>query len=399
MIGPREIRQSLVDAYEAQASLPSHVDAFAAWATRGELGSMDDALKKSLSADGLARRPEYCAALGYAIHSGTKEKGAIDLFKTDVEQLSGRRFFEPGRPPAFEIDGVALLGVALGLRTLRPDDNTPEWFSSITLEAEKRLESESWVLSLVRAANYVASLRPSLDLIDCELRTIVADRLGMAIDHETLESAWAATAKLARNDDGPSRIAARFAVTEIALARAANVPIAGMSIDDLAVLLRGLERSMRLWTWETTSRTGRSIPRQWHVDHEYHVQNLLWTILAPIVPKLEDEVYLPSVGQKTPRADIGVPSLRTIIETKFIGKKGPAQFKKVIEEIAEDASLYRTKMSDYDFLIAVIWDDFAQTEEYEEAVSGLKKIPGVFDAVILPRPAKMEREPESDSGK
>jgi hypothetical protein len=58
--------------------------------------------------------------------------------------------------------------------------------------------------------------------------------------------------------------------------------------------------------------------RQWHVDHEYHVQNMLWFLLAPIFPDLDDEQYLTKIGQKNPRADLYLPSMKLIVEAKFL---------------------------------------------------------------------------------
>ena len=58
--------------------------------------------------------------------------------------------------------------------------------------------------------------------------------------------------------------------------------------------------------------------RQWHVDNEYHVQNLLWVLLAPIFPDLDDEQYLTKIGQKNPRADLYIPSMKLIVEAKFL---------------------------------------------------------------------------------
>ncbi|MEZ5980947.1 MAG: hypothetical protein R3C54_01405 [Parvularculaceae bacterium] len=69
-------------------------------------------------------------------------------------------------------------------------------------------------------------------------------------------------------------------------------------------------------------------------------QNLLWTILRPVFPDLVDEEHLPKVGHKSPRYDLGVPSLQTIIEVKFMRRRGQAECSKIIEEVAADRSLY-----------------------------------------------------------
>jgi hypothetical protein len=160
------------------------------------------------------------------------------------------------------------------------------------------------------------------------------------------------------------------------------------TLADLCGLLRRVPHGLKKWTWEDSPRTKTSpAARQWHVDNEYHVQNLLWVALAPIFPDLIDEDATPKVGPVQPRADIGVPSLRVIVEAKFM--RADDQPKNMVEQIAEDASLYLVAGSRYDHLIPFIWDDSRRTEHHEEMAKGLRQIRGVVDAVIVPRPGSM----------
>jgi REase_DpnII-MboI len=59
-----------------------------------------------------------------------------------------------------------------------------------------------------------------------------------------------------------------------------------------------------------------------------------------------------SFGRSLPRCSrtsrIGVPSLRTIIEVKFLRSSCQPAYAALIEEIAADASLYLSKPSLYD---------------------------------------------------
>jgi REase_DpnII-MboI len=91
--------------------------------------------------------------------------------------------------------------------------------------------------------------------------------------------------------------------------------------------------------------------------------NLLWAVLAPAFPDLEDEENLPSIGHKKPRADLGIPSLQTIIEVKFLRASGQRPCAQIIEEIAADSSLYLSKPSAYDNIVAFVWDDCASRTE------------------------------------
>jgi hypothetical protein len=114
---------------------------------------------------------------------------------------------------------------------------------------------------------------------------------------------------------------------------------------------------------------------------------MLWLLLAPLLPDLIDEESTPKVGPVQPRADIGVPSLRLIVEAKFMRADDPP--KKMVEQIAQDASLYLVAGSKYDKLIPLIWDDSRRTEHHEEMIRGLRQVAGVVDAVIVPRPGCM----------
>jgi hypothetical protein len=128
--------------------------------------------------------------------------------------------------------------------------------------------------------------------------------------------------------------------------------------------------------------------RQWHVDHEYPVQNLLWAILRPAFPDLRREEYTDPVGLLYPRLDLGVPSLRLIIEVKFWRASTTAA--QMVEEIASDSSVYfNSQARRYDSLVPLVWDNARRTERYDDLLRGLRSLPRVVDAVVLSRPGKM----------
>jgi hypothetical protein len=166
--------------------------------------------------------------------------------------------------------------------------------------------------------------------------------------------------------------------------------IAAIDGDDL--ILDDLRQATSAWTFETDKRTPKSRVARWEIENEYHVQNLMWAVLAPVLADLEDEENRPSLGQKKPRADLGIRSLRTIIEVKFMRSAGQPACAKIIEEVAADASLYLSRSTVYDNIIAVVWDDLAQTEQHAELKAGLEASSGVSAAIILSRPSKMQRE-------
>lgn len=162
-----------------------------------------------------------------------------------------------------------------------------------------------------------------------------------------------------------------------------------MTVNDVLALLRNVTRSLRDWTWEDKPRTKTSQARQWHVDHEYHVQNLLWAVLAPLFHDLESEGYSTKVGFTQPRADLVIPSLKLIIEAKFA--RATDSLKEIQRQLAQDAAMYFPQGGQYDRMIAFVWDDAARTEEHATLIQGLEKLERVAGVIVVSRPSKMQQ--------
>ena len=114
---------------------------------------------------------------------------------------------------------------------------------------------------------------------------------------------------------------------------------------------------------------------------------MLYFLLAAVFADIIEEEYTGSVGQKKPRVDLVIPSLKLVIEIKFWRKHKPPQ--EIIGEIAEDTSLYLAEGSPHEQIIAFIWDDSCRIEEHHLLKSGIKKMKGIFDVVIVSRPGFM----------
>ncbi|EAA2980397.1 hypothetical protein F8606_25715 [Salmonella enterica] len=171
---------------------------------------------------------------------------------------------------------------------------------------------------------------------------------------------------------------------EIAIA-----PPSGWTLDDLLRFLEHIPAGLKRWTWEDSGRTRGAEPVQWQVDNEYHVQNLLYILLAPIFNDIADEVNLQPVGQKNPRIDLYLPSLHTIIEVKY-RKDTKKSFPTLIGEIAEDASLYRVDEIYKDsYIISFLWDCTRSTQEHTKFKEGVLKINGIDGCVVINAPSTM----------
>lgn len=158
--------------------------------------------------------------------------------------------------------------------------------------------------------------------------------------------------------------------------------------------LKNIEPALKKWTWEDDFK-GNRIPIKWDIDNEYHVQNLLYTVLRPIFPDLLEEECIESIGHKHPRLDLLIPSLDLIIEAKFIRKN--VSFAKITEELAADATLYRTKNGGTNRrVIAFIWDDSCRVQHHETLRQSVQNMPGIEEVIIVSRPGNFLREPKPD---
>jgi hypothetical protein len=158
------------------------------------------------------------------------------------------------------------------------------------------------------------------------------------------------------------------------------------TLAELVRLLTNIQFAFKRWPWEGRSRRGVR-PSRWLIDDEADVQALLWAVLAPVYgTDLVDETYLPHWGQVQPRCDLGILSLKLIIEVKIV--RTPADFALIEERVAGDAGLYFREPARFDQLVAFVYDDCdrAQPERYAALTTALKRRERVADVVIVRRP-------------
>lgn len=353
---------------------------------------------EATAAVGAARETAHVAVLGYA---SSLDGSLSGRFLDSLSWLRARKYFAPGRPLTFEIDGLALLGVAAGIRKLgAPEgDAARVWLAGLLTETLRRERPTDWNESLINAAD--AALAQTQDglqryNIADDMMVALASKWEIAISEATRASAWALISALSGEVDGMTRAAAQLAALTQLLRDASTLRPGSTTSADVARLLSGISRSLRRWTWDESPRTPRSAAARWDVENEFHVQDILWVVLAPVFPDLDDEEWLKSLGHHHPRADLAIPSLRVIVEVKFL-RKGKTAFSKVIQEVAADSGTYLQDGSGYSSIVAFVWDDEARTEEHDELRRGLMRIKGVVDAIIVSRPSKMARSLRDDA--
>ena len=381
-----DIRKAHTLSLEELNKLPIHILAFNTFMVREYEGALESSAKEVI--DNQASHYGYSAYLGYLLAISNDDTSIVNKFREEVSHLSGRTFFSGGRAARFEIDGIALLGVAVGLYTIDATEDEKKWLIELLHESEKALASNKWDMSFIQSAKAILTDLNWSVIIDNMLRVSIPFALNQTPEATIRQQAWEIASKIEENDSAV-RHSVKRAVFDYCAYFIANLPINDVSVTELISLLSNISQSMSHWTYETKTRVKGAPIRQWDIDHEYHVQNLLWTILKPVFPDLVDEESLPKIGHMTPRYDLGIPSLQTIIEVKFMKNSGQSACKKLIEEIAADSSVYLTPKTDYERIIAFVWDNCQQTEEYKVLIDGLKTLSGIEDVIILPRPSRM----------
>lgn len=375
---------------------PLHARAFAKWivATNASPVSSLAAIARDVAKlSGPARHPLHVAVLGYV--SSFDETFAAP-FLDGLAWLSDRKYFVAGRPRGFESDGLALLGVVVGLASLRLPKPDVGWLSDVLRKSLADAEANNdWNGSLINGAASVFGLATNSKPIPDLLVALHAKGLADTTAEERA-AAWSASFDVRGSEDGMTRAAMRIAAINYLSKDAPAVRFDQASVEDLGRVLHGLQRSLRLWPWELKPRTPRSAVARWDVENEYHLQSLLWAVLAPVFPDIDDEEWLKSLGQHRPRGDFAIPSLKTIVEAKFMRPK--MSFSDVIQQVAADCSTYLREGSGLSHIIPVIWDDAARTQEHAELRKGLLALRGVADAIVLSRPSFMTRTEIASDG-
>lgn len=385
--GLSDLRRGLAGGASLKSHASIHHRAFVQWLNNDTTGLVATGeLAGHEMASGGTRSFRDVAALAFARAHALPPAGETESFLEGIAWLGHRSWFQPQRPPTLEVDGVAVIGLALGLAAT--GSTIPAWFTSLITRSAATLPLDEFDRSLfIIAANVVAaSERQDQSNILPELRIIFSGSAGITAGEESYRDAWARLLVAEPSDDHEIEAAVMLRALDLITVHSLPARAGRLEPGDVLSVLEGVHRSLRRWTWDLQPKTRNSDAVQWDVQNEYHVQNLLYAVLAPLFPDLNDEETLPPVGQKNPRVDLSIPSLRTIIEVKFL-RPGVA-IQKMISEIAEDVGLYKTDPR-WTTLIPFIWDDSGRNEEHAKLIGGLKMFDLVLGAVVVARPGKM----------
>lgn len=346
---------------------------------------------REMKQGGAPRSYQAVAALALASAVNATDTECTTAFNEGLDWALGTTTEVDGTAVGLAADPPAILSVVSAI--VRAADSGRQtsmrnWLASVIDKFDKHLGR--WERAQLHVASRLLGeqrpLPPELSEAYCVTRVAIAPPTEVVTASEEREITAAVLDQHAQVDQiGSAFMLAALSRVKARVVRSIRTDV--MTIDDVLALLRNVTRSLRDWTWEEKPRTKTSQARQWHVDHEYHVQNLLWVVLAPLFADLESEGYSAKVGFTQPRADLVIPSLKLIIEAKFA--RATDSLKEIQRQLAQDAAMYFPQGGQYDRMIAFVWDDAARTEEHATLIQGLEKLERVAGVIVVNRPSKM----------
>lgn len=381
-----DAKHVLVHRVTETAKRDALVAAFAGWLRLPgiELPGLSTVASSAACAKGASRGYREVAILGFATTDPELLVKHSADFKALLAWLMGRPLLMGGDPTPMLSDAVAMLGITLGGRAC--------------LEAQELGQFEGWLLRVHSEASKVLDANWPGQLAACLAERAAGPEwvpAGLAAQISHFTPSKPDLAKIIRQavsgvgDVTATEGAVRLAALKWASERALEINLGAVAVADVVLVLERTGSVFVRWVWEEKARNKRkdAQPRRWHVENEYHFQSLLFTVLKPWLPELEEEQYLASTGAVQPRADLCLMSLALLIEVKFWYRRDPVS--RLIEEVAADVTLYLKSKAPYTSLIVAIWDDGVRTEEHESLKRGLSELVGVCGVVIVNRPSWM----------
>lgn len=396
-----DARQMLLLKVKEVAGRGNLIEAFAAWALPDralELGLSHPSDQAAAQLKQSGRTYHAVSVLGFALAARQSKTGLAENFVDGLDWLLGRAVTSGGSFAQFCYDSLAILGIAVGVDAMEDEAaraRVVQWLNAFIPSVTREFNGPSWARCVLAASLALvdqSGANIATDERDTDVAVALAAR-GVLFGHVDIsgddESRALVRIKQAYNED-TERAILMLCALDCLSSPLAIVNLERPTIVQVGRLLERMPSAMRRWTWESAPKTRTSTTTRWDVQHEYHVQNLLYAILAPVFPDLTDEETLPPVGQKNPRADLGIPSLKLIIEAKFL--RPGHSFSNLIGELSQDASLYRAHgpSARYQHVLPFVWDDSRRTEEYSTFLQGLRMIEGIVHPVIVPRPGQMD---------
>lgn len=380
-------------------STESIESAFSCWLYPSGLSSITPVLPTDFSVTNYS----HVAQLGYLITISPEIFSKFDSELTDgLIRTLGRptASLSTGKAP-FCNDAIALLGLSLGACYLSGDTlkAMKEWLSGFIDLSNPSLPE--WKKMLMQAAlwntdhNAKFHLEYSIHLNDLQLA--LASKGINCFTNVDFDNVYRSIFKGSLEQQVDTYlIASKLQAINYITNHLPVISLSRPNVEQVKNVLTNLTSAFKRWIWEEKGKTSTSTAQKWDIQNEYHVQSLLYFVLASLFPDIESEFYLENIGQLNSRADIGLPSLNLIIEVKFLRKN--KSFQDMIEEVAADNSLY-FKMNSvfkdkYKQMLVFLWDDSNRDHEHGTFIKGVQALNNVIGCVVIPRPGIIRPKPD-----
>lgn len=364
---------------------------------RADIGWDVDPPSDSWLADNAERLDDAgpLASVGYALTALT---GALSDMMPKVRAALGR-FMQRDHlrigGPAFLHDTRTLLGIALLVGGLRPEMPEAATWLARTL-SDPRLKPADRFHELIRSHVLTAVTGQPAEPVRTDTLIDPAD---LALVYWMIGQNTARLVDPADHGILCQRVMravmqadpAELTITQAAWLASAADAITNVSIDQvllsrthLSLLLRRFPAAMRRWRWDSGDRV--RAPIHWPITSEREIQDILWLVLRSVFDDVIDEDTNPKIGHASTRADFGIPSLRLLVEVKYVYDGYTAEFKKIEQEVMIDSVAYLQRATLYDEIVVFIYDSTASVEHHELTRDTLIKVPGIADVIIVSRP-------------
>lgn len=341
----------------------------------------------------------HIASLGYSMSMTRTPCPELEsVFANSLQSIQKRKYFN-GTHVSLPYQPVTFLGLVLGVKHLgdkKESNKYLSWLSSVLAERRKRgkiselddlfyryigsqLEGK---IAAIMDVNRFSSLE-ELSFIEWGCRrghfqvNMAADRL-----YEVRERVLQLLVEANITQIAPEHLALIWSAAHNSVCGGVKGLVE--SPNQIGVLLRRFPDAMKRWRYDENAVRE---PIKWPVRNEEEVQDIVWLMLRPYYDDLVDEEHLPKFGHSSYKPDFAIPSLRTLLEVKYV--RARAEFKKIEKEIMQDSVGYLTNTEGYDKIVVFMYDHSCSSQEHDETRRALMKIRAIEEVVIVCRPSQL----------
>ena len=331
--------------------------------------------------------------LGYSLalekFSNDDRSTLVALYSTGITKLKSRDIFPHDRI-SFVYYPRDFLGIALGLKEL-PSSVRTEYSEWLIQTLEKRL-AESGVTeqqklmyriigAIVESNTYAVTYFMPNQTFDALLLLFWGLRKGylqikdlsLLRDYQIKILTDFSTTVL------PEGILQPIAFSVVHSCLIESIETIVNSKDSVVRILSNFESAMKRWP--------NKDDHYWAINDEKDIQSILWVILRSVFDDVSDEEPFPKIGHKYSLVDFKIPSLKLLVEAKFI--KDHNEFLKVENDIKIDIVEYLTTNPN-DMIIVFIYDNSASVEEHQTTIRALEKLDRIYKVIIASKPSHID---------